>query len=190
MWSGAEKHPFIGLHSSTERPKSEAMVLWSRKMVECPLWIGEEFLSQVEGFKCLGAYSGVRGEQDIPVDRQTGQCWWKSKLSHKAKKLSIYHSVYHPTPTYGHELSVMTKRIRSRVQLAEMSFLCRVAGLSLRDRLGWGALTFRRGSRKSRCSSTSSRAGWGGSGTWSGFHSEPDADNILGGLLALKYDFI
>ncbi len=47
----------------------------------------------------------------------------------------IYRSIYVPTLTYGHELWVMTERTRSRIQAAEMSFLCRVAGHSLRDRV-------------------------------------------------------
>ena len=58
----------------------------------------------------------------------------KRELSLKAK-LSIYQSIYVPTLTYGHELWVVTERMRSRIQAAEMSFLCRVAGLSLRDRV-------------------------------------------------------
>ena len=58
----------------------------------------------------------------------------KRELSRKAK-LSIYQSIYVPALTYGHELWVMTERTRSRVQAAEMSFLRRVAGLSLRDRV-------------------------------------------------------
>ena len=37
--------------------------------------------------------------------------------------------------SYGHELWVVTERTRLRVQAAEMSFLHRVAGLSLRDRV-------------------------------------------------------
>ncbi|KAL7846506.1 hypothetical protein SRHO_G00214860 [Serrasalmus rhombeus] len=57
----------------------------------------------------------------------------KKELSHKAR-LSIYWSIYVPTLTYGHELWVMTERTRSRIQAAEMSFLRRVSGLSLRDR--------------------------------------------------------
>ncbi|KAI3359987.1 hypothetical protein L3Q82_014319 [Scortum barcoo] len=45
-------------------------------------------------------------------------------------------SIYVPTITYGHELWVMTERTRSpRIQAAEMSFLRRVAGRSLRDRV-------------------------------------------------------
>ncbi|KAK0156607.1 LINE-1 reverse transcriptase [Merluccius polli] len=44
-------------------------------------------------------------------------------------------SIFVPALTYGHELWVVTERTRLRVQAAEMSFLCRVAGLSLRDRV-------------------------------------------------------
>ncbi len=58
----------------------------------------------------------------------------KKELSRKTK-LSIYRSIYVPTLTYGHELWVMTERTRSRIQAAEMSFLRRVAGRSLRDRV-------------------------------------------------------
>ncbi len=58
----------------------------------------------------------------------------KKELSCKAK-LSIFRSIYVPTLTYGHELWVMTERTRSRIQVAEMSFLRRVAGRSLRDKV-------------------------------------------------------
>ncbi|KAK3545707.1 hypothetical protein QTP70_011363 [Hemibagrus guttatus] len=58
----------------------------------------------------------------------------KKELSRKAK-LSIYQSIYVPTLTYGHELWVMTERVRSRIQVAEMRFLRRVAGRSHRDRV-------------------------------------------------------
>ena len=58
----------------------------------------------------------------------------KKELSREAKLL-IYRSIYVPTLTYGHELWVMTERTRSRIQAAEMSFLRRVAGRSLRDRV-------------------------------------------------------
>jgi len=50
--------------------------------------------------------------------------------------ISIYRSIYVPTLTYGHELWVVTERMSgSRIQVAKMSFLRRVAGLSLRDRV-------------------------------------------------------
>ena len=44
--------------------------------------------------------------------------------------------LHRKTLTAGHELWVMTERTRSRIQVAEMSFLLRrVSGLSLRDRV-------------------------------------------------------
>ncbi|TWW81619.1 hypothetical protein D4764_01G0014340 [Takifugu flavidus] len=58
----------------------------------------------------------------------------KKELSRKAK-LSFYRSIYVPVLTYGHQRWVMTERTRSQIQAAEMSFLRRVAGLSLRDRV-------------------------------------------------------
>ena len=58
----------------------------------------------------------------------------KKELSQKAK-LSIYWSIYVPTLTYGHELCVVTERTRSRTKVAEMGFLRRMSGLSLRDRV-------------------------------------------------------
>ncbi|TWW73523.1 hypothetical protein D4764_15G0009170 [Takifugu flavidus] len=56
------------------------------------------------------------------------------ELSRKAK-LSFFQSIYFPILTYGHQRWVMTKRMRSRIQAAEMSFLRRVARLNLRDRV-------------------------------------------------------
>ena len=44
-------------------------------------------------------------------------------------------AIYVPTLTYGHELWVVTERTRTRIQAAKMSFLRRVAGLSLRDKM-------------------------------------------------------
>ncbi|KAA0706920.1 hypothetical protein E1301_Tti002240 [Triplophysa tibetana] len=124
--------------------KSEAMVL-SRKRVACPLQVGVELLPQVEEFKYLGVLFTSEGRMEREIDRWIGAASAvmrslyrsvvvKKELSRKAK-LSIYRSIYVPTLTYGHELWVMTERTRSRIQAAEMSFLCRVAGRSLRDRV-------------------------------------------------------
>ncbi len=59
----------------------------------------------------------------------------KRELSSKARLLT-YQLIYVPTLTYGHELWVVTERIRSRIQAAETIFLRRVSGLSLIDRVG------------------------------------------------------
>jgi hypothetical protein len=131
-----------GMRISTS--KSEAMVL-NRKRVECTLRVGDEILPQVEEFKYLGVLFTSEGRMEREIDRRIGAASAvmrtlhrsvvvKRELSRKAK-LSIYQSIFVPTLTYGHELWVVTERTRSRVQAAEMSFLRRVAGLSLRDRV-------------------------------------------------------
>ncbi|KAK3510880.1 hypothetical protein QTP70_022839, partial [Hemibagrus guttatus] len=131
-----------GMRVSTS--KSEAMVLdW--KMVACTLQVGGEVLPQVEEFKYLWVLFTSEGRMDREIDRRIGAAAAvmrsmyrsvvvKKELSRKAKLL-IYQSIYVPTLTYGHELWVMTERVRSRIQAAEMSFLRRVAGRSLRDRV-------------------------------------------------------
>ncbi|KAK3528905.1 hypothetical protein QTP70_012070 [Hemibagrus guttatus] len=124
--------------------KSEAMVL-DRKKVACTLQVGGEVLPQVEEFKYLGVLFTSEGRMDREIDRRIGAAAAvmrsmyqsvvvKKELSRKAK-LSIYQSIYVPTLTYGHELWVMTERVRSWIQSAKMSFLRRVAGRSLRDRV-------------------------------------------------------
>ncbi|KAJ0004772.1 hypothetical protein NQD34_010986 [Periophthalmus magnuspinnatus] len=124
--------------------KSEAMVL-DRKKVVCPLRVGGESLPQVEEFKYLGVLFTSEERMEREIDRRIGAASavmrslyrsvvMKKELSRKAK-LSIYRSIYVPTLTYGHELWVMTKRTRSRIQAAEMGFLRRVAGCTLRDRV-------------------------------------------------------
>ncbi|TWW73329.1 hypothetical protein D4764_15G0007230 [Takifugu flavidus] len=129
--------------------KSEAMVL-NRKKVECLLRVKEEILPQVEGFKYLGVLFTDEGRMEQETDRRIGavsavmrtlhrSIVVKRELSQKAK-LSIYRSIFVPTLTHGHELWVITEKTRSRVQAAEMSFLRRVAGLSLRDRVRSSAI--------------------------------------------------
>ncbi|KAK3528789.1 hypothetical protein QTP70_011573 [Hemibagrus guttatus] len=120
------------------------MVL-DRKKVACTLQVGGEVLPQVEEFKYLGVLFTSEGRMDREIDRRIGAAAAvmrsmyqsvvvKKELSRKAKLL-IYQSIYAPTLTYGHELWVMTERVRSWIQAAEMSFLRRVAGRSLRDRV-------------------------------------------------------
>ncbi|KAK3507140.1 hypothetical protein QTP70_008534 [Hemibagrus guttatus] len=131
-----------GMRVSTS--KLEAMAL-DQKKVACTIQVAGEVLPQVEEFKYLGVLFTSEGRMDREIDRRIGaaaavmQSMYRSvvvkkELSRKAK-LSIYQSIYVSTLTYGHELWVMTERVRSRIQAAEMSFLRRMAGRSLRDRL-------------------------------------------------------
>uniref|UniRef100_A0A671UC54 ribonuclease H n=1 Tax=Sparus aurata TaxID=8175 RepID=A0A671UC54_SPAAU len=136
-----------GMRISTS--KSEAMVL-SRKPVDCLLQVGNVSLPQVKEFKYLGVLFMSEGMMGREIDRRVGAAGavlhalhrtvvTKRELSRKAK-LSICRSIFVPTLTYGHERWVMTERMRSRVQAAEMGFLRRVAGVSLRDRVRSSAI--------------------------------------------------
>jgi len=49
--------------------KSESMVL-SRKMVECPLRVGNDIIPQVEEFKYLGVLFTSEGRMEWEFDRQ------------------------------------------------------------------------------------------------------------------------
>ena len=131
----------VGMKVSTS--KSEAMVLcW--KTVECSLRVGSELLPQVKEFQYLGVLFTSEGKMEHEMDRRISAAsavMWalyrnvvKTEMSRKAKVL-IYQLSYIPTLTYGHELWIVTERTRSRIQAAEMSFLPRVVGLSLRDRV-------------------------------------------------------
>ena len=132
-----------GMRISTS--KSESMVL-NRKRVECTLRVGDEILPHVEEFKYLWVLFMSEGRMEREIDRRIGAASAvmrtlhgsivvKRELRRKAK-LSFYHSIFVPALTDGHELWVVTERTRLRVQAADMSFLPRVAGLSLRDRGG------------------------------------------------------
>ncbi|XP_051931184.1 uncharacterized protein LOC127607121 [Hippocampus zosterae] len=124
--------------------KSETMVL-SRKRVDCPLRVGEKILPQVQEFKYHGVLFTSEGRREREIDRRIGAASAlmrtlyrsvveKKELSQRAKR-SIYRSIYVPAIIYGHELWVVTERTRSRIQVAKMSFLRRVSGLSLRDKV-------------------------------------------------------
>ena len=58
----------------------------------------------------------------------------KRELCTKAT-LFVLRSVFVPILTYGHECWIITERVRSRVQAAEMGFLRKARGLSLLDKV-------------------------------------------------------
>ena len=113
--------------------KSEAMVL-CRKTVECSLRVGSELLPQAKDFKYFGVLFTSEGKMEREMDRRIGAASAVMRALYWSVVV-IYRSIYVPTLTYGHELWVVTGRTRSRIQVAEMTFLRRVAGLSLRDRV-------------------------------------------------------
>lgn len=113
--------------------------------------VKSDLLPRTKEFKYLGVLFTSDGENEAQ-DGLAEFCsissnvdWtavWKRELSQKIRLL-ISQSIYVPNLTSGPKLLVVTERIRSWIQAAEMSLLHRAAKLSLTGR---GALTSRRNS--------------------------------------------
>ena len=110
--------------------KTEIMCL-SRYPVQYFFQANGVTLKQMEKFKYLGVTFSRNGRKDNKLNSRIGKASavmrqlyrsvvLKRELYTKAK-LSVFRSVFVPILTYGHECLVMTERVRSRVQTAEMS---------------------------------------------------------------------
>jgi len=90
-------------------------------------------LPQVEEIKnqwVLFTSEGRRGRSEHEI----GSLYWTVMV--KRELSQIYQSIYVPTLTYGHELWLETERMSKQIQIADVakiSFLCRMSGLTLRD---------------------------------------------------------
>ena len=124
--------------------KTEVLVL-SKETTPCTLRIGDTTLKQVDKFKYLGINFTSDGKQDVELDTRIGKASailrelnrsvvLKRELREQAK-LAVFKSVYVPTLIYGHECWLMTERVRSRVQAAEMRFLRKIVGVTRLDRV-------------------------------------------------------
>ncbi|CAF1534892.1 unnamed protein product [Adineta ricciae] len=102
-------------------------------------------ISRDISFKYLGVQFSSDGRQEGEIDRRIGassgvlrtlyrSVVTKTELSKKTK-IAIFKSVYRPTLIYGHEHWVLTEKLRSRIQAAEMRFLRRISGLTIRDKI-------------------------------------------------------
>ena len=107
----------ISLSNSAEDPLSEKDGLLS----------SGESLPQVGKMKYISVLfmSGVERRERLTGGSVQHLWYWsvvvKRELSQRAK-LSIYQLIYIPTLPYGHELWVMTERMRLRIQMVEISF--------------------------------------------------------------------
>lgn len=103
--------------------------------------VRSEILSHVE-FVYLGvSFTGSEGRMEQEVDRFGGasEVIWtplrvKQELSRKVKLL-IYWSICVPPLNCSHELWVVTERTRSQIQVATISFPCRLSDRSLREKV-------------------------------------------------------
>ena len=116
-----------------------------RHPVQCSFQTNGVRFQQTEKFKYLGDTCSSDSRQDDKLDTRIGKASalirqlyrsvvLKRELCTKAK-FSVFRSVFVPILTY-----VMTERVKSRVQSAEINFLQKVRGLSPLTKLK--ALTF------------------------------------------------
>ena len=120
--------------------KTEVLHL-SRNPDQCVLQVNGATLKQVEKFKYLGVAFTSGGSQDEELDTQIGKASAVMRALHysvamkrellKKEKLLIFKAVFVPILTYGHESSVITKKMRSQAQASEMRFLRKIEGITL-----------------------------------------------------------
>ena len=114
---------------------------FSRHPVQCSFQTNGVTLQQTEKFKYLGVTFSSDGRKDDELDTRIGKTSaimrqfyrsvvLKRELCTKAMLL-VFRAVFVSILTYGHDCWVMTERVKSRVQVAEMGFLRKVRSLSL-----------------------------------------------------------
>ena len=92
----------------------------------------------MEKFKYLGVAFTSDGKQENELEKRIGKAsavLRELQRSVVMKRELSQSSVYIPILTYGHECWVMTEKVRSRVQAAEMGFLRKVEGVTLLDKV-------------------------------------------------------
>lgn len=113
--------------------KSEAIApCW--KMMDCTLRLGDVPPPQTKALKYLGVFtSSIFWGHQQHSKHCAGPSWWRRSWARRWS-FQFGWSKFQPL-TYSHELWVVAERIRWQIQKAETSFLSRVAGVSLRDRV-------------------------------------------------------
>ncbi|CAM1330618.1 Uncharacterised protein r2_g3965 [Pycnogonum litorale] len=124
--------------------KTETLLL-SRRPGQCTLLLSGVPLKRVEKFvRYLRVAFTIDGRQNIELDTRIAAAGavmrqvqrsvlLRRELGVKAK-LAVFKSVFVPILAYGHESWVMTERMQSRIQAAEMAFLRKISGLTMLDR--------------------------------------------------------
>ena len=124
--------------------KSEVMVL-SRGEGSCNITAtGGQKLKEVNSFKYLGVNFNDSGIMEKEIDvrltkysKNVGLLYplLKEREIPQKVKVTIYKTVLRPILTYGCEAWVLIKRLRSKIQAAEMRVLRLILGITLRDRI-------------------------------------------------------
>ena len=117
---------------------------------QCLLQVNGAIVGQVENFKYLGVACTSDERQDEKLDTRIGKASAVLRALHmkshetrfvmkrdlsKNANLSIFKTVFVPVLIYGHKFWVMIERVRSQVQASKISFLQRIEGVTLFNKM-------------------------------------------------------
>ena len=123
--------------------KSEVMVL-SRMEKKCEIIINNQQLKEVDSFKYLGVHYNNTGVMEREIDERIAKYsknvgllypLLREKEIPKKVKATIYTTILRPIMLYGCDAWVLTTKLRSKIQAAEMRVLRLIMGTTRRDKI-------------------------------------------------------
>ena len=123
--------------------KTEVMMV-SRQRDEIELRLGDTVLELVDNFKYLGVMINEKCSMEFEINNRIAKFsqnvglmypLFKEKHISTRVKILIYKSILRPLLVYGCECWVLTTKLKSKVQAAEMRILRLIKGVTRRDRL-------------------------------------------------------
>ena len=122
--------------------KTKTMAFKGKEPVRSKIVINGKIIEQVNNFKYLGNTISYQGEVDVGGKiakflRVTGLInrTLRSSKVRKETRLKVYNTLAIPMMTYGSEVWALKKSDKRRITAAEMKFMRRTAGVTLRDRV-------------------------------------------------------
>lgn len=102
-------------------------------------------IEQVQQFEYLGTIINNAGTEDAEINQRIEKAmrifhsmnkkFISRKEITKETKMKIFKTIYRPILTYGAESWVLSERQKNKIQAAEMKYLRRVKGITLKDRI-------------------------------------------------------
>lgn len=125
--------------------KTKVMVITNNKERRISIKIKNQTVEQVDNVKYLGAIIDKTGKIEEEINNRiatTAKLFYginrgfinKKEISNKTK-LTVYKTVYLPTLLYGSETWVLTEKQHKKIQVQEMKYLRKVAGVTIMDKI-------------------------------------------------------
>lgn len=128
-----------GMKISTQKTKT--MAFRGKEAVRSKIVINRKIIEQVSSFNYLGVNMSYNGETDVHEKikrflKVTGLInrTLNANKTRRETRLKVYNTLAVPMLTYGSETWALKKSEKKRIEAAEMRFMRRTAGVTLRDR--------------------------------------------------------